>query len=105
MKKATIAMLILGVLSLISCSRINNEFVVVDQNDVVTLAEVRLCGKHQQLSKFDAEFRGSMPITCEGEGIILLRLADGSETRCHIGYFTPGLEQTFQFTLEGGHCR
>jgi hypothetical protein len=104
-RKATVTILILGVLSLISCNRINNEFVILDQKNVVTQAEVRLCGQHLKLVKSGGEFSGTMPITCEGEGSVLLRLSDGNETSCLIGYVTPGIEQSFEFVVEDGHCR
>jgi hypothetical protein len=105
MKIAPIFVLIIGVLSLISCNRINNEFVILDLKDVVTQAEVRLCGKHLKLVKSGGEFSGAMPITCEGEGSVLLRLSDGNVTSCLIGYVTPGIEQSFEFVVEDGHCR
>jgi hypothetical protein len=105
MKIAPSIILCIGVFGLSSCNRINNEFVIVDQKNVVTQAEVRLCGKQLRLAKSKGEFTGTMPITCEGEGSIFVRLSDGSESSCHIGYVTPGIEQSFEFVVKDGHCR
>jgi hypothetical protein len=105
MKIAPIIILCLGVFGLTSCNRVSNRFAVYNQNDVVALAEVRLCGKHLRLAKSEGEFTGTMPITCEGEGSVVLRVSDGNETSCLIGYVTPGIEQSFKFVVEDGHCR
>jgi hypothetical protein len=97
--------LAVGALGLSSCERVSNKFVVHDQNGSVVSAEVRLCGKQQQLTKNGNEVAGAMAITCEGEGNILLRLSDGREITCRIGYVTPGADQTFKFAVQDGHCR
>jgi hypothetical protein len=46
-----------------------------------------------------------MPTSCEGEGSILLRLSDGSETSCRIGYVTPRADQTFEYVVENDLCQ
>ena len=105
MKRAAIILMCLGVFGLSSCKKVSNEFIIRDPEGVVSSAELRLCGKRLQLTKSEGEIRGTMPITCEGDGSILVRLSDGSETTCRIGYVTPGAEQTFEFALENGQCR
>lgn len=88
-----------------SCERASNEFIIRDPEDVVSSAELRLCGERLQLTKSGGEIRGEMPITCEGEGGIQVRLSDGRETVCRIGYVTPGAEQAFEFVVENGQYR
>lgn len=97
--------MVVGFFSLSSCKKIDNEFIVRDPGGTVSSAELRLCGKRLNLTKSGGEMRGKMPITCEGEGSILVRLADGKETSCRIGYVTPGAEQKFEFVVENGQCR
>jgi hypothetical protein len=52
----------------------------------------------------DDQIGGKARITCEGTGVILVRLTDGYETVCHIGYVTPGAVQHFEFVVEGSQC-
>lgn len=94
-----------GLLGLASCKKVDNEFIVRDPGGAISSAEIRLCGKRLSLTKSNDGFSGRIPITCEGEGSILIRLIDGGETSCQIGYVTPGAEQTFEFVVENGQCR
>lgn len=105
MKRMAIVLMVLGFSSLASCKKVDNEFIVHDLGGTVSSAELRLCGKSLNLTKSGSEMRGKMPITCEGEGSILVRFADGKETSCRIGYVTLGAEQTFEFVVEDGQCR
>lgn len=105
MKRMAILLMVIGFFSLVSCKKVNNEFIVRDPERAVSSAGLRLCGKRLNLTKSGSEMRGKMPITCEGEGSILVRLADGKATSCRIGYVTPGAEQTFEFVIEDGQCR
>lgn len=105
MNRASILLVCFGLLSLASCKRVSNEFIIHDPESVVSSAELRLCGKHLQLAKSKGEIRGKVPITCEGEGSILVGLSGGRETACHVGYVTPGGEQTFEFVVQNGQCR
>jgi hypothetical protein len=105
MKRVATLLMCFAIFGLSSCKRVSNEFIIRDPEGVVSSAELRLCGKRLQLTKSGGEIRGAMPITCEGDGSILVRLSDGSETKCRIGYVTPGAEQTFEFAIENGQCR
>lgn len=97
--------MVFGFFSLTSCKKVDNEFIIRDPWGEISSAELRLCGNRLNLAKYGSEMRGKIPITCEGEGSILVRLADGKETSCRIGYVTPGAEQTFEFVVEDGQCR
>jgi hypothetical protein len=88
-----------------SCGNVSNDFVIKDPAGTILSAEIRLCNKHVQLIRFGREFRGKMPITCEGDGDILVHLSNGRETVCKIGYVTPGAQQKFQFEVENDNCR
>lgn len=103
--RASILLVCLGLLTLVSCKRVSNEFIIHDPEGVVSSAELRLCGDRLQLAKSNDEIRVKVPITCEGEGSILVDLSGGRETACHIGYVTPGGEQTFEFVVQNGQCR
>lgn len=105
MKKVASLLMVFGFFSLASCKKVDNEFIVRDPGGTVSSAELKLCGKSLNLTKSENEMRGKMPITCEGEGSILVRFVDGKETSCRIGYVTPGAEQTFEFVVEDGQCR
>ena len=105
MKSLTICAMCFGIFSLSSCMRVSNEFIVRDPEGIVYSAELRLCGRRLQLTKSEGELRGAMPITCEGEGSILVQRSDGGEATCRIGYVTPGAEQRFKFSVENGQCR
>jgi hypothetical protein len=97
--------MVVGLFSLSSCKKIDNEFIVRDPGGAVSSAELRLCGKRLNLDKSGGEMRGKMTITCEGEGSVLVRLGDDKETFCRIGYVTPGAAQKFEFVVEDGQCR
>ncbi len=100
------APLLLLLLSMsVGCSRVDNTFAIGDPGGNVTSAELRLCGSQIQLSRSDHQLSGKKRVTCEGEGEILVRLSDGRETSCHIGYVTPGAEQNFAFIVENAQCR
>lgn len=105
MRLSAISGVAICIFFLSSCERVDNEFTIHDQEGEVSSAELRLCGKRLQLAKSEGKARGEMAITCEGEGSILVRLSDGSETTCRIGYVTPGGGQTFEFAIKNGQCR
>lgn len=105
MKRVATLLMVFGLFNLASCKKVDNEFIIRDPANMISSAELRLCGKRLNLTKFEGEMRGKMPITCEGEGSILVRFSDDNETSCRIGYVTPGAEQTFEFVIEAGRCR
>lgn len=93
-----------GLLNLSACGDISNDFAIQDPENTIASAEIRLCHRHVQMIKSGKEFRGTMPITCEGEGRILVRFVTGHQSICKIGYVTPGAQQGFQFVVAGGKC-
>ena len=105
MKRTQIAFIILAVSSLSGCSKKDNEFIVVDATDAASSAVLNVCGESVSLPKVQGEFRKKIPIGCEGEGTIRVRLMGNREIACRIGYVTPGAEQTFRFVIRDGQCR
>jgi hypothetical protein len=84
---------------------VDNAFVVDDPGEVVASAKLNLCGSERMLDRTDHRFSTSMRIDCEGEGKILLRLSNGHEISCLVGYVTPGAKQDFEFVVERSQCR
>jgi hypothetical protein len=86
------------------CHRVDNTFEITDPGRIVTSAEIRVCGAPAALARVGDRLIGAQPATCEGEGHVLVRLADGDETTCRVGYVTSGLAQRFEFTVEDSLC-
>jgi hypothetical protein len=105
MKKAVIILVCFGIFGLSSCKRVSNEFIIHDPEGVVSSAELRLCDERLQLTKSEGQISGKMLITCEGAGTMQIRLSDGRETACHIGYVTPGSELNFEYVVANGQCQ
>lgn len=105
MKKISGLLMVFGCFSITSCKNVDNEFIIRDPSNVISSAEIRLCGKRLNLTKFSNGFSGRVPIECEGKGSIVIRLINGTETSCPIGYITPGAEQTFEYVVENGRCQ
>jgi hypothetical protein len=105
MKKAAAVLICLASLCLASCKEAVNTFKVRDVKSAVHSAEVQLCGKRIVLTKTDEAFAGNISINCEASGVILVRLANGREITCPIGYVTTGANQAFEFEVEDGTCR
>jgi hypothetical protein len=80
-------------------------FVVSDPDGTAKSAELRLCGSQVALRPSDRQFSASKFIHCEGAGEILVRLSDGRETSCPIGYVTSGLGGTFEHVIDNAQCR
>ena len=89
---------------LLSCERVGNNFIVHSPSGDVMSAELQLCRKSQPLIQHGNSFKGQMAISCEGSGKIVVRLKDGTETRCPVGYVTPGMESTFEYVIKDGAC-
>jgi len=104
MKQIAVLLMCSAFFSTTSCARVDNEFIVKDPQDLVSSAELRLCHKRLSLTRYEGEVRGKMPINCEGGGAIVVRLSDGRETFCDIGYVTPAAKQTFEFVIDDGQC-
>ncbi|MFN7745973.1 hypothetical protein [Aquidulcibacter sp.] len=89
---------------LTGCARVNNYFIVRAPSGDIASAELQLCGKNQLLVQNGSKFMGRMAISCEGSGKISVRLKDGSQTSCPIGYVTHGIEATFEYVIKDGAC-
>jgi hypothetical protein len=96
--------LLMTLAALSGCERANGIFTITDPQGSVASAELRLCGSRLKLIRSDHRFSATKSVGCEGEGDILVRLSDGRETVCHIGYVTPGAKQDFEFVIERGQC-
>lgn len=105
MNRFVVVISISAMLSISSCMRVNNEFIIDDPEGVVSSAELRLCDKFLKLNRSEGVVRRAMPITCEGAGSILVRLSNGKETTCPIGYVTPGAQDTFRYVIKNGECQ
>lgn len=105
MKTISVLLMALALFILASCKAVENQFIIRDPGNVISSAELKLCGESLNLTKSKGEMIGKMPITCEGEGRILISYLDGNETLCQIGYVTPSLQQNFEFVVKGGQCR
>jgi hypothetical protein len=89
---------------LTACFNATNYFNVRDPSGEVVSAELQLCRKSKPLIQHGDSFKGQMGISCEGSGKIVVRLKDGTETRCPVGYVTPGMESTFEYVIKDGAC-
>lgn len=87
-----------------TCSGVPNTFAVDVSEAPGTTASLALCGEHAALKLSGATLRITRPITCEGEGDVRLKLKDGSSVICHVGYVTPGAEQSFRWRVHKGAC-
>jgi hypothetical protein len=98
----TAALVLALILPLTSgCTR--NTFGVNDPTGSVTSAELRLCGSRVKLLQSGHRFSATQ-FSCAGDGYVAVRLADGRETACRIGYVTSGAEQHLEFDIADARC-
>jgi hypothetical protein len=90
---------------LTACFNATNCFKVSAPSGEIVSAELQLCRKSMPLIQQGDSFNRQMAISCEGSGKIVVRLKDGNETSCPIGYVTFGLEDTFEYVIKDGACR
>ena len=90
---------------LTACFNATNYFKVSAPSGEIVSAELQLCRKSMPLIQQGDSFKGQMAINCEGSGKIVVRLKDGTETSCPVGYVTFGLEDTFEYVIKDGACR
>lgn len=83
---------------------VNNHFIIHDPDNEIASATLRLCGKEVDLTRRGHQVRGTLPISCEGSGDILVELKDDGSTSCPVGYVTSGLEITFDYEIVDGKC-
>ena len=88
-----------------ACSRVENSFVVKDEQKAVAAAKLVLCGWETPLQRTGARLAVSKAIDCEGSGHIRLRYASGDEHDCPVGYVTPGAKQTFTYRATETGCK
>ncbi|MWV27719.1 hypothetical protein GRF63_07355 [Erythrobacter sp. GH3-10] len=91
-------------LALPACSRVENTFVVEDEQRAVVAANLLLCSEETPLRRSGGRFSVSKAIDCEGSGRIALRYASGSEHDCAIDYVTPGAVQSITFRATEKGC-
>jgi len=87
-----------------SCSKVENAFVVEDENRSVVEARLVLCGAETPLQRTGERLAVTKAIGCEGSGRIKLRYASGDEHECIVGYVTPGAVQRFTFRATEKGC-
>lgn len=63
-----------------------------------------LCGQSTDLTRTGEQFKGVVPVRCEGDGIIKVRFPNQQAVNCTVGYVTPGAVQNFKFRVENGGC-
>lgn len=103
MKYVTIAITMIAII-LSGCEKVSNTVIISDFDGNVQSAEVQLCESQFKLNRFEHRFRAEIPIKCEGQGKVLLRLSSGKHAFCRIGYVTPGIKQSFHFSMRDGRC-
>lgn len=84
-------------LTLASCSAVENTFTVEDEQGSVRSANLVLCGSTTPIQRQGGRFTASEPINCEGSGYIQVTYAAGDQRNCPVGYVTPGSTQVFAF--------
>jgi hypothetical protein len=89
---------------LTDCQRVNNSFAVHSPSGEIASAELQLCRKSQPLLQSGSSFKGQMAIDCEGSGKIVVRLKDGRDMSCPVGYVTPGMATLFEYVIKDGAC-
>lgn len=97
------AILLLVPLLAVACGRAADTFEV--RAEGASSAELALCGHSAPLDRTDGKFSGTLPIRCEGDGIIKISFPHRPPVSCPIGYVTPGAAQSFAFEVENGRCR
>ena len=90
--------------ALSACSRVENTFVVEDEQRAVVAAKLVLCGAETPLQRTGGRLAVSKAIDCEGSGRIRLSYASGGEHDCIVGYVTPGAVQSFTYRASEKGC-
>ena len=90
--------------ALSACSRVENTFVVEDEQHAVVTATLFLCGSETPLQRTGERLAVSKAIDCEGSGRITLRYASGGKHVCIVGYVTPGAVQNFAYRASENGC-
>lgn len=95
----------LPLLLISGCSREKNSFTVSDPRGQAVSATLQLCGSSVKLDHGGHSFHTAQPAKCEGGGDIVVKLADGTQTPCHVGYLTRGAGMDFEFVVDDGQCQ
>jgi hypothetical protein len=96
---------ILGAVLLAGCEPLRHAAFRVDVADPdAVFAQVSLCGTARPMLQAHAQFVTRRRLDCEGEGDVRVRYADGTYVNCHIGYVTPGIDQSFHFAIKDRVC-
>jgi hypothetical protein len=105
MKMGAVLVTALACLPVAACALTRDEFIIYDPEGRLESAEIDLCGRSLQMVRSGTVLKKRFPINCEGSGAILVRVTDGQETTCLIGYVTPRAGQVFEFSVADGICR
>jgi hypothetical protein len=76
---------------------------VID-GDMPASAVVEGCRSAKPISQGQRRFQGQRTLTCEGDGVLRLRYADGRQLECPIGYFTMHMGARWRFAVRDGRC-
>ncbi|WP_416907145.1 MAG: hypothetical protein ACMVO5_08800 [Polymorphobacter sp.] len=88
---------ILSFATISACTKVENGFVVEDQQRRVETATLVLCGSETPLRRRGDQVTISKVIECEGDGQIELQYFSGDAYQCIVGYVTPGAAQDFNY--------
>lgn len=88
-----------------ACSPTGDYFSVIDTDDSIGSVEVHICEEVFELPEREVRFSDHISIDCEGSGEVRVRMKDGREITCIIGYVTPGASQHFGFEINEGECQ
>ncbi len=83
---------------------VENTFRVDTSGDPAAVAVLMLCGKETDLARQGDMLTVALPIICEGDGEVRVRLTSGRQVTCQVGYVTPGAMQSFSYLLHEGAC-
>ena len=101
----TIAAILVISAAVSSCSLSGNYFSVANDGGTIESVEVHICNQVANLPERAARFSDHIHIDCEGSGEFQVRMKDGREVTCVIGYVTPGLSQKFEYEIIDGECQ
>lgn|GEM_PF-1369588 len=88
---------ILSALALSACSRGGPpqvEYRVLSHETEISGAQLLLCDQSVAMERQGHVWAARVPVTCEGGGMVLVRLADGASVSCSGDHVEPQMEPT-----------
>jgi len=70
------------------------EYRVLSHEAEIAGAQLMLCDEHFEMERQGQVWVARAPATCEGGGMILVRLADGASVSCSGDFVEPDMEPT-----------